>query len=123
MVTIAAATIPMSRTMLYQFRKDDEGFKQEWDDAIESSYDRLEEEARRRAERGVLKPVYQGGSKVGHVREFSDSLMSLLLRARRRKVFSEKAQTGQLDGGDAGTGVLKVGGVRGEDDWEEEYGT
>jgi len=122
MVSIAAAAIGMSRSRMYELRKEDEGFAEDWDNAIEESYDRLEEEARRRAEQGVLKPIYQQGRRVGHVREYSDSLMSLVLRARRRKVYSEKAQQGLLDGQDAGTGVLKVGGTLSEDEWEETYG-
>lgn len=41
----------------------------------------LEEEAKRRAFEGILKPVYQKGVRVGTVREFSDTLAMFLLRA------------------------------------------
>jgi hypothetical protein len=40
----------------------------------------LEDEAKRRACNGVLKPVFQGGKKVGVVREYSDTLLIFLLK-------------------------------------------
>jgi hypothetical protein len=49
----------------------------------------LEEEAYRRAVEGNLKPVYQGGQKVGEIREFSDSLLMFLLRARKPSVYAK----------------------------------
>ena len=49
----------------------------------------LEGEAYRRAVEGNLKPVYQGGVKVGEVREFSDSLLMFLLRARKPSVYAK----------------------------------
>ena len=44
--------------------------------------DNLEAEAYRRAVEGVERPVYQGGRLVGTVREYSDSLLTIMLRAR-----------------------------------------
>lgn len=41
----------------------------------------LEEEADRRGKNGVLRPVYQGGKRVGSIREFSDNLLMFRLKA------------------------------------------
>lgn len=49
----------------------------------------LESEAYRRAVEGNLKPVYQGGVKVGEIREFSDSLLMFLLKARKPGVYAK----------------------------------
>lgn len=72
--------------------RDDGTFKDDfcvrWDAAIESGTDRLEDEARRRAERGVERPVYQGGVMVGTVTEYSDTLMSLLMKGNRPQKFN-----------------------------------
>jgi hypothetical protein len=47
----------------------------------------LEDEAFRRAVTGVDKPVFQKGECVGFIREYSDNLLTLLLRCRRPEVF------------------------------------
>jgi len=43
--------------------------------ALDIGADSLEDEAVRRARDGYDKPVYQQGQCVGHVREYSDTLM------------------------------------------------
>jgi len=50
----------------------------------------LEAEAWRRAVEGVEKPVFQGGVQVGVIREFSDSVLMFLLRARKPEVYWER---------------------------------
>lgn len=77
------------RTTAYKWRDEDETFKKLWDEALEDSTDLLEEEARRRAHDGTLKPVYQGGECVGHIREYSDLLIIFLLKARRPEKYRE----------------------------------
>jgi hypothetical protein len=47
----------------------------------------MEDEARRRAVEGFLRPVYQGGKHVGDEQVYSDRLMEFLLRARRPTVY------------------------------------
>ena len=39
--------------------------------------------------RGTLSPVYYKGEVVGHVREFSDTLLMFSLKARRPEVYRE----------------------------------
>lgn len=59
-------------------------------DAYEESLDRLEEEARRRAEDGVEVPVYHQGVQVGSVTKYSDNLLMFLLNGRRSEVFKNR---------------------------------
>lgn len=49
--------------------------------ATDEAADRLEMEARRRAEEGWREPVFQGGALVGHKRKYSDRLLLALLEA------------------------------------------
>ena len=63
--------------------------------AHEDAMDPLEEEARRGGHDGVLEPVYQGGRKVGTIRKYSDHLLMMFLKGKRREPFSERVeQTG-----------------------------
>ena len=56
-------------------------FAQAWDDALKLRVDILEDECLRRAVEGVERPVYQQGRLVGTVRDYSDQLLALALRA------------------------------------------
>lgn len=67
--------------------------------AKEMATECLEREARRRAAEGVLKPVYQGGKLVGHVREYSDLLLIFLLKAQRPAVYRERVEHVGAGGG------------------------
>jgi len=58
-------------------------FAAAWDEALEIATGSLELEARRRAQKGVLEPVYYKGKKVGAVRKYSDTLLIFLLKAHR----------------------------------------
>jgi hypothetical protein len=86
--TSAAEAAGIGRATAYKWRSEDPEFAQAWNDAVMEGIDRLEDEAYRRAVNGVLKPVYQGGKKVGHIRQYSDGLMALLLRGRRPEVYA-----------------------------------
>jgi len=46
----------------------------------------------RRAKDGTLRPVYQGGELVGHIREYSDTLGIFLLKSRRRHIYGERRE-------------------------------
>lgn len=66
-----------------------EGYKKAFEDAREEAADYLEEEAWRRAVEGVDEPVWYQGMEVGAVRRYSDTLLIVLLKARRPKDFKE----------------------------------
>ena len=82
----------IGRRTAYDWRERDEEFAKAWDAAIEEGSDILEDEARRRAHDGVTKPVYQQGALVGVVREYSDTLLIFLLKARRPQKFRDNVK-------------------------------
>lgn len=92
-VTAAAIDAGIARSTAYEWRETDGEFAVSWDAAIEEGTDRLEDEAHRRARDGVLKPIYQGGKKVGQVQEYSDTLTIFLLKARRPEKFKDRTAT------------------------------
>ena len=72
----AAQAAGVGRRTVYDWLKQDEAFERLHAEALEDALDALEEEARRRAVDGILKPVYQGGRLVGGIREYSDTLLN-----------------------------------------------
>ncbi len=108
-VSIACRAAGFGRTTAYKRRGEDEGFRAAWDEALALAADRLEAEARRRAVKGTLRPVYQGGRRVGSVRQYSDRLLEVLLRAHR-PFFGQR----RSDRAQGATGVLVVAGGLGE---------
>ena len=88
-VSKAASAVGVSRNAMYKLRKRDEEFAQEWDDAVESGTDVLEDEAVRRAKEGTDKPVFYQGVECGRVREYSDTLLIFMLKARRPEKFRD----------------------------------
>lgn len=90
-VTRACQMVGMSRTAIYEARNTKPDFAEAWDDAVEQGTELLEQEAFRRAFKGVRKPVYQGGERVGYVQEYSDVLTIFLLKARRPEMYRDRA--------------------------------
>jgi hypothetical protein len=93
-VSRACQTARIPRRSVYDWREADEEFAKAWEEALERGTDALEDEAIRRAHQGVLKPVYQGGKKVGTIREYSDTLLIFMLKARRPEKFKERIEHG-----------------------------
>lgn len=79
-ITRAAEMVGLNRGCHNMWRRDDPTYLPRFLDAQEEACDRLEEEARRRAVDGTLKPVFQGGKEVGTIREFSDTLLIFLMK-------------------------------------------
>jgi transcriptional regulator with XRE-family HTH domain len=94
-LTAAAAAADVSRQTLWNWRQADPEFEAQVLEAIEAGTDVLEDEARRRAVEGTLRPVYQSGKLVGHVREYSDQLTVLLLKGRRPDRYRERVDVHQ----------------------------
>lgn len=82
----------LARQTAYEWKQADPEFSADWEKALTIGADKLEEEAIRRAYEGYDSPVYQGGKLVGIVREYSDTLMCLLLKGRKRTVFGDKTE-------------------------------
>lgn len=89
-VTAACEAAKVDRSTVYDRRDRDAAFAVAWDEALEMASDRLELEARRRAERGVLKPIHYKGARIGYMREYSDTLMALMLKASKPDKFGDK---------------------------------
>ncbi len=91
-VTRAAAAVGIQRRTAYAARAANAEFAAEWDEAIESGSDVIEDEALRRATQGVENDVYFQGQPCGTVRTYSDTLLIFLLKARRPEKFREHAK-------------------------------
>jgi AcrR family transcriptional regulator len=96
-VTRSCEAAGVGRTTAYQWRKDDEAFAALWDDALEAGTDLLEDEARRRAVEGVERPVVAMGKiarnddgTVLKIREYSDTLLALMLKAKKPKEYRDR---------------------------------
>lgn len=93
----ACEVIGVARKTAYDWRNNDAEFAAAWDAALELAADSLEKEAWRRAVDGVDKPLIGRVGKdqdgvIEVIKEYSDSLMTLLLRARRPDKFRDKTR-------------------------------
>lgn len=89
-VTAACDNVGINRTTAYRAREDDKAFADLWDNALNEASDRIEFEALRRAKRGTLKPVYYQGKRVGYEREYSDTLMGMMLKGHKPEKYGDK---------------------------------
>jgi hypothetical protein len=92
-VSSAAMRAGIERSTAYRLYESAPDFAEAWDAALEVACDALELEARRRAFVGTAKPVFYKGQEVGSIREYSDTLMVVLLKAHRPGKFRERAET------------------------------
>lgn len=95
----AAADAGVDRVTVWNRRKHDEAFDQTVKEAIEHAADKLEQEARRRALEGTEKGVWHQGVLVGSERVYSDALLALLLKGRRKDVFADRTELTGANGG------------------------
>lgn len=100
-VTRAAVIAGWSRQSAYNYRKDDEEFAAEWDEAVEEGTDLLEDEARRRATEGLVQYKFDkhgdplqnpvtGGPYFE--RQYSDTLLIVLLKSRRPNKYRDNTR-------------------------------
>lgn len=82
-ISAAALASGVGRRTWYTLKEENEEFSASWDEAVEIATDLLILEAKRRAYKGTLKPVFHKGVQCGAVREYSDSLMMFLIKAKR----------------------------------------
>lgn len=83
-VTRACKVAGVDRRSAYQMRDKPE-FEARWQNALEEACDKLEAEARRRAVEGYEKGVWHQGVMVGVEKQYSDSLLALMLKGNRSK--------------------------------------
>lgn len=82
----------VTRQSHYHWLKEDPEYAKAFKEAFEMAGDMLENEAFRRAHDGVAKPVYQGKKLVGHVQEYSDTLLIFLLKGLRPEKYRDRLQ-------------------------------
>lgn len=88
-VSAACKSAKTTRQNAYYARDHDELFNTAWQEALEMATEALELEARRRAEKGVLEPVFHQGARVGAIRKYSDTLMIFLLKAHKPETYRD----------------------------------
>lgn len=100
-VSKAARKSNNARSNIYQWLKEDAKFKELYEIACQEALGSLEDEAVRRAYEGTLKPVFQGGKRIGSIREYSDTLLIVLLKARAPEKYKDRVHSEQtgLNGG------------------------
>lgn len=91
-VTAALSKANVPASALQRWREDDPHFVAREKLARDALADALEAEAIRRAFKGVRTPVYQGGLLAGYITQYSDMLLSLMLKALRPERYREKAE-------------------------------
>jgi len=98
--------VTIGRTAAYNHRKKDRSFALEWDEAEAIAMGAMEGEARRRGVDGVDRPLMHGGKQVGSVKEYSDRMLELLLRAHWPEKYNERLVASGR--GDSGSGLMLV---------------
>ena len=92
-VTQAAEIAHIARSAHYQWLEADPVYAAAYEDAMEQAAQRLEAEARRRAEEGVEEPVFYQGKQCGVIRKYSDSLLMFLLKGAMPDKYKERTST------------------------------
>lgn len=90
--TRAASDVGVHRNTPDDWRAKDPAFNEQFVVAADMATDLLVDEARRRAAEGVEKPVYQNGKLVGHIREFSDTLLMFLIKGQRPAQYRDNSK-------------------------------
>ncbi len=102
-ICAAARKTGVSASTVWQWRQDDEVFRQIFDAAkmrVEQQIvAKLEAEADRRAMTGTLKPVFYLGTKCGDVREYSDTLLIFRLKGLAPDKYRERLEHTGAGGG------------------------
>ena len=114
LMTHAAEMVGVDRISVWRRKKSDPDFAAAIDEAIDMATDKLEAEARRRAVEGIEEPVYHMGQIVGKRIVYSDPLMALLLKGRRKNVFADRVEKTGAGGGPIGHQITIVTGVPAE---------
>lgn len=100
-VTRSCVEVGWDRVQAYRVKGRDPVFAEAWTDALEMFADRLEVEATRRAVDGTDKGVWHQGVLVGTERQYSDSLLALMLKAKRKREYGDASKI-ELTGADGG---------------------
>lgn len=86
-IAAACRATGVSRSTVYNWRQASSDFAARFTEAMDEAIDSLEAEAWRRGRDGVAKPIFYQGEVCGHIQEYSDRLLILLLQAHRPERF------------------------------------
>ncbi len=100
MVSEACGMVGIARSTAYLERQRNEEFAVAWADVEERVVEKLEAEAFRRAHDGVDKLIVSAGKEMGTEKQFSDSLLMFLLKAKRPERYLDRmavAHSGKVE--------------------------
>jgi hypothetical protein len=89
-IRAACEAAKIDRRAAYRHKEQTPRFAKEWDDALQDFADSLEAEAVRRARDGTIKGIYHLGVLMNTELQYSDTLMSQMLKAKRPDEYAEK---------------------------------
>lgn len=89
LVTEACEVAKVGRSTVYQERQRNEDFALAWADIELETTEAMEREAFRRGVEGVEKPMVSAGKLVTTVREYSDTLLIFMLKARKPEMYRD----------------------------------
>ena len=93
-------------TYLARVRRLDPDFSAQWDEALDTAMDVLEDAAHERAVDGVEEPVFHKGEIVGHKLRYSDGLLTTLLKANKPDKYRDNTKVDVNVGGGFGIAIL-----------------
>jgi hypothetical protein len=93
-VTAASMAAGIERREALTCADEDETFALRWADALETYVEALEAEADRRGVAGIDKGVYYQGARIDTVRDYSDTLLVLRLKALKPDRYRERTGPG-----------------------------
>lgn len=89
-ITQACKKSRVPRSTIYTWLSEDKEFEKKHEEICQLVLGLLEDEAHRRAVEGTTRPIYQGGKKVGTIKEYSDTLLVVLLKARAPEKYRDR---------------------------------
>lgn len=88
-VTIACKKAKVPRRTFYNWLEETE-FNNKFQSKVNVAIGVLEDEANRRAVQGTTKPVFYKGKRCGSIREYSDTLLIVLLKAHAPDKYKDR---------------------------------
>ena len=98
-VTKAAEAVGIEKTIVYRWKDKNPKFLAAFKRAEDQFGDVLESEAIRRANEGILEPVFYQGAACGAIRKFSDGLMWHLLERFKPAKYGKRVEVSGPGGG------------------------
>ena len=96
-VTRACQVVDISTVSVWNWKREDDNFRDAFNRAMEMAADLMDDELMRRACEGVLRPIFQGGKLVGSVRERSDTLLIFGLKGAKPEKYADRQKVEVTD--------------------------